>query len=68
MCDALIASCPLSYTYDGKFIVDCDMNTAMDVVDPLQFESWMVELVALCGTRLHAIHYHAQDGVRTVYY
>ena len=68
MYDALIASCPLSYLHNGSFVVNCDMSAVVDLVDPLQFEDWMVELVALCGGKLNAIHYHQADGVRTVYY
>jgi hypothetical protein len=68
MFDALIQACPLSYLHNGSFVVDCDMVSVVDLCDPLQFEDWMVELVALCGTQLHAVHYHAADGVRTVYY
>jgi hypothetical protein len=67
MYDMLIEACPLSLLHDGKFVVNCDMSVVMDLCDPLQFDIWMVELVALCGDRLHAVHYHA-DGVRTVYY
>lgn len=67
MYDMLIEACPLSLLHNGSFVVNCDMALVMDLIDPLQFEQWMVELVALCGGKLHAVHYHA-DGVRTVYY
>ena len=68
MSDMLIQACPLSLLHDGKFIVNCDMAKVVDLIDPLQFEDWMVELVALCGDRLHAVHYHTTDGVRTICY
>ncbi len=68
MSDMLIEACPLSLLHDGKFVVNCDMSSVMDLIDPLEFEVWMVELVALCGNRLYAVHYHIVDGVHTVYY
>ena len=68
MFDALIASCPLSYLHDGKFVVNCDMSAVMDLIDPSEFDIWMVELVSLCGDKLYAVHCHQADGVRTVYY
>ena len=68
MYDALIASCPLSLLHNGKFVVNCDMAKVMDLCDPSEFEDWIAELVVLCGGKLHAVHYHTTDGVRTICY